>query len=838
MSQLGAGTTTLSGASTYSGLTTVAAGTLQAGAVNAFSAASSYAVAATLDLNGFAQAIGSLSGAGQIDLGSASLTTGGDNGSTLFSGAIAGTGGLIKAGTGTFTLTGANTYGGGTTIGGGVLQMGNGGTTGSIAGNVADNGAFAIDRADDLVFAGVISGSGALVKNGAGRLALTANDSYAGGTTIGGGTLVMGNGGTTGAIAGDVVDNGAFAVNRSDDVTFAGAIGGSGSFAKFANDTLILTGNSTYTGGTTIAGGTLQLGSGGTSGAIVGDVVDNGALTVDRSDTLTLAGAISGAGGLNQVGSGMTVLSGVSTYGGPSVVTAGILDVDGSIANSAVTLNGGTLKGNGIIGALTVLSGSNVAPGNSIGTLSVAGNIGFAAGTTYQVELNAAGQADRINAGGTAILMGGTVQVAAAPGNYAMQTTYRILSAAGGVAGQFAGATVDIPFFNVSLLYTSTAVDLVLSAKTIDFSTFALTPNEKAASVAVNKGGFNTDLYKAFLNQPSTAFIPAALDALSGEIHPTIRTALIEDSRNAREAILDRLREADSGAPALAGGLAGAREMSDRAAMWVRVFTNWGSADTDGNAAAMGQSFSGIMTGADLRVADTLHLGVAGGYTHDSLSVKARSSRATSGDGHIGGYAGWTGGPVALRAGVEYAWGGATVTRVVQFPGFLDNTFDKQSQHSTQAFAEAGYAAQLGRFAFEPFVSAAWVDAGTGAFAERGGIAALNGESKDSAVAYTDVGVRLATDPIGGDAFGITPRAMLAWQHAFGTVLPGQSVEFGSTSQSFLVLGVPLDRDAIAADIGLDIELTPEGHLGLGYQGVLSNRVQSHAARADFTWNF
>ncbi|HEY4942180.1 MAG TPA: autotransporter-associated beta strand repeat-containing protein [Rhizomicrobium sp.] len=839
LTQGGSGVTTLSGASTYSGTTLVDAGTLQAGAVGAFSASSAHTVSliATLDLNGFNETIGSLAGAGLVTLGSATLTAGGDNSSTLFSGAIAGGGGLIKAGTGTFVLTGANSYAGGTTISGGTLELGNGTPSGSILGNIVDNGTLSLHRSDNVLFSATISGSGALVQKGPGMTVLTATNTYSGGTTIQGGMLILGNGGTVGSIVGNVADNAAFAFNRTDNLTFAGVISGTGSVTKYNGNTLILTANNSYSGGTTIAGGTLQLGNGGAGGAIVGDVADNGTLTIDRSDTLTLAGVISGAGGLNQIGTGMTVLSGISPYSGPTFVTAGILDVNGSIANSAVVLNGGTLKGNGTIGSLTVLGGSNVSPGNSIGTLNVAGSIGFAAGTTYAVEINAAGLSDRINASGQAILAGGTVVVTAAPGNYALVTTYRIIDAAGGVSGAFSSVTVDLPFFDASLLYGMSNVDLVLRAKTVDFTNLGLTPNELAAGGGVNAGTFNSDLYKAFLNQPSTAFIPAALDALSGEIHPTMRTALLEDSRNIRQAILDRLRQSNSGAMGLRGQN-DARPLTDSVTMWLRVFSNWGQADTDHNAGTAERNYSGIVAGIDTSVVGALRLGFAGGYSHSDVTVTSRASKARAGGGHIAAYAGWNDGALALRAGAEYAWGNATVTRTVQFPGFLNNTSDVERQHSTQAFAEAGYALTMDPIALEPFAGFAWVNASTGAFHETGGIAALAGNSTGNAVTYSNLGLRLATAPMGSDAFAITPRLTLAWQHAFGAVLPGQSVTFQSTNQSFLVLGVPLDRDALATQLGVDIQLTPAGHLGLGYEGVLSSRVRSHAIRADLSWTF
>jgi autotransporter-associated beta strand protein len=109
------------------------------------------------------------------------------------------------------------------------------------------------------------------------------------------GTLQLGDGGTSGSILGNVFNHTTFAINRSDTYTFGGSIIGDGTFVQMGLGTTILTGNSLYTGGTTISAGTLQLGNGGTSGSIIGDVTNQGVLAINRSDSLTLSGVISGA---------------------------------------------------------------------------------------------------------------------------------------------------------------------------------------------------------------------------------------------------------------------------------------------------------------------------------------------------------------------------------------------------------------------------------------------------------------------------------------------------------------------------------------------------------------
>ena len=219
----------------------------------------------------------------------------------------------------------------------------------------------------------------------------------------------------------------------------------------------------------------------------------------------------------------------------------GTLDVTGTLVNSPFTVTGGTLRGTGTVGSLAV-NGGIVAPGNSIGTLNVAGNVGFAAGATYEVEINAAGESDRISAGGAATLNGATVQpVLLSPlTSFGPSTTYTILSAAGGVTGTFADITDNLLFVDFSLGYTPTEVLLTLAR--ISFSAAAQTPNQINVANALDAGGGPLALALLGLTSPADARL--AFDALSGEIHASLQTSLAEDSRFIRNAVLERLRGA------------------------------------------------------------------------------------------------------------------------------------------------------------------------------------------------------------------------------------------------------------------------------------------------------
>ena len=811
----GTGTLILTGANTYTGGTTVSGGTLSLGNNSAAGTGTITTTGSVIDyVNGvsIANAINVNSNTTQLQVTTGSATQAGVISET------AGPRPIEKIGNGTLVLTGSNTYTGVTTITAGTLQIGNGGTVGSIAGNIANNSALTFSRSDSLTFAGVISGAGSLTQAGTGTTILTGANTYTGVTTITAGTLQIGNGGTTGSIAGNIANNGALIFNRSNNITFANVISGTASLTLAGTGTTILTAANTYTGGTIISAGTLQIGNGGTTGSISGNVANNGALIFNRSDNLTLAGVISGTGSLTQAGTGTTTLTGANTYTGATTVSAGTLSVNGSITSAVTVANGGSLKGTGTVGGLSFASGSNIAPGNSIGTLNVAGGVSLGAGSTYQVEVNGVGASDRIAATGVATLSGGTVLVQPEAGTYLPVTTYRILDAAGGVSGTFSGVTSSSAGFFPAIVYSAKAVDLRLVSSAVKFEAFGNTANQMAAGGGVTSGGVSSAMFVRLATLVADATpIQPALDALSGEIHATLLASQFEGALIARRTVLDHMR-ADNAV------------LGEGWSFWGQVAGDWGSADGNGNAAGSTRSGVDVTLGADTRLSDNWRGGIEGGYSSNQLNVTARASDADVRSGHIGAYAYGRYDAYALRAGASYGFGTARTQRSVNFTGFSDSVSASQDASSFQLFGEAGYDIVLERITIQPFVGLAWTQLNAGAFRETGGGAAVSGTAREMDNGYFTAGTQLFTESFDFSGGSLKPLLRAGWQHSFTNTAASRSLSFIATGQSFTVMGTPLDEDRALLDIGATLGLG-NSQLSLVYSGALGSRTRDHAVK-------
>ncbi|WP_208948417.1 autotransporter domain-containing protein [Segnochrobactrum spirostomi] len=754
---------------------------------------------------------------------------------------ITGSGTLLVL-SGTTALTGTNTYTGGTTITAGTLQIGNGGTTGSIAGDVTDNGTLAFNRADDVTFAGVISGTGALVQAGSGTLTLTGANTYSGGTTVSAGTLV----GNATSLQGNIANNAAVVFNQTGNGTYAAAISGTGSMTKTGAGTLILIGENTYTGGTTISEGTLQIGNGGTTGALVGAIVNNAALVFNRSDTYNFPGTISGPGSVTIIG-GTVNFTGANSYAGPiSVADATFELAPGAVSASSYTIGfGGVIGGTGTIGGLSVLDGGTASPGYSPGTLTVNGNVTFGSGSIYRVDVYANGAHDLITATGTATISGGTVEVIAQNGYSTPLATYTILTAQGGVSGQFASVVSNFAFLTPSLTYDANDVYLTLARNDVSFPSLATTTNQWAAANAAQSLGLGNAVYDAVL-AVSTSGAPAAFDALSGEAYASASSVMQQQSSYLREAVGTRVRQGligQSGSGQETAKLAPGYD----ATVWTQAYGAWGQTAGDGNAASVDRTIGGFFTGIDAAVSEAARVGIVGGYSRSTFNVDARSSSGDIDNYDLGLYGGAKFGSLSLTAAASYTWHDLSVDRTIAFPGFSGIASANYQAGTTQVFGEAAWRVDLsksvdaktfGAASVEPFANLAYVNLSTQNLTEAGTPAALTGSAETENTLYSTLGVRAATVFQMANGAALTPHASLGWQHAFGDVNSSASLAFASGGSAFSVAGVPIARDAALVGAGVDYAFSKSVSASVTYSGQFGSGTEDNAFKGTINIKF
>jgi autotransporter-associated beta strand protein len=436
--------------------------------------------------------------------------------------------------------------------------------------------------------------------------------------------------------------------------------------------------------------------------------------TGNDGTSTTFSGAIGGSGGLTKVGGGAFTLTGASTYSGPTNVNVGILNVNGSLASTVFVNSGATLTGTGTIGGLNVGSGGTYAPGNSPGTMTVAGNLAFQSGALYLVQVNPS-TASSTNVTGSATLAG-TVQAAFASGSY-VSRSYTILSAAGGLNGTTFNTltTSNLPAgFTSNLSYTTSDVILNLTANlgggSSALATGGLSENQRNVAGSLNNffnSGGTLPLPFVSVFGLTGANLGNALSQLSGEAATGAQQVAFQMESQFLNLMLDPFVDGRSGVggadhPAL--GFAPEREAlpDDIALAYSKVlkappnavpvyeprWTVWGGAyggsnRTTGDLAVTGSHdlsarTAGFAGGFDYRLTPDTVVGLAfaGGGTDWSLSQGLGGGKSDAFQAGI--YGATKSGPAYLAAGLAFANHWMSTDRLA-FGDHLTANFNAQS---------------------------------------------------------------------------------------------------------------------------------------------------------------
>jgi autotransporter-associated beta strand protein len=334
------------------------------------------------------------------------------SGVTVLNGPVNGDGNVTKSGAGTAVFNAANTYTGNTTVSQGALV----GNAATFPGDISNSGTVVLDQATDATWTNVISGSGAIVKLGAGNLTLASSNTYSGATTVSNGTL--------GIAANE-------RINGSSDLVINGGTFDLNGFTETLGDVTLLNGTITNTGGSSaqyLAGASYTMQSGHVSARL------------------------GGTGTLVKAGNGTVTMSGANTFLGGSTVSNGTFVLAGSL-NSFVTVAGGTFGGTGTVNSDVTVNSGLLAPGLSPGVLTVKSNFALGATGTLQVEINGTTPGSgydqvKLTSASSVITLAGNLAIVATNG-LAINSTFVILTNSGSAAvtGTFAGKPPGFTFF-------------------------------------------------------------------------------------------------------------------------------------------------------------------------------------------------------------------------------------------------------------------------------------------------------------------------------------------------------------------------------------------------------
>ena len=640
-------------------------------------------------------------------------------------------------------------------------------------------------------------------------------------------------------------------------------------------------------GNPTLSGGTLVMNVGGDYGQTF-TVSNSTTSTIDQDgNTSTFTGVFSGGGNLvisNSGNGGKVIFTGANTYTGTTTITSGAnVAVNGSMASQFTVSSGGILQGSGSFGGGSINSGGIIAPGNSIGTITSNGALTFASGSTYQVEVNSAGQSDKIAVNGVATIQGGTVSVSGSLPSTPLallNTKYTILTATNGVSGQFANVT-GLPaysFLTGGLSYGANDVTLGYTFAT-PFSTVAKNINQRnvgnaltiAALSPVNALGAPI-LNALFSGNYENA--QAVMDTVSGSGLAGVQSTAMQVGEMASSSVSDQIAFWRSGETMDATGRTSQEGNNPRnflayaptetnvakkgpinlkgpagsltAAVAPRTFRAWGSmfggganylSDAGRGAAASNIGYYGGLIGVDYQVQPNILVGVALGGSSSNFNVGSLSTNGNLTGFHAGVYG-------------AYAMGNSYVALNETFSAYSNQTNRKaggyaylpyeqlSAQFGSTEFrtrAELGHGVLMGGLKATPFIAAEIAAYQSNAFSEQSSIYAStfalknNGQGVNSLPTFA--GLRLSNAVTLSNGWRLAPVGSVAYVHEFFPQRQFNNILMSMPGADFNVAGPRSTYNLVQTKVGAQLNLNEKLALFTDFQGEFSPVSQSYGGK-------
>ncbi len=774
-------------------------------------------VGTALNVSGFQMLnISNTDGLCNVALGSADLTVGSANANLTYAGTISGTasGTLNKIGTGTFALSGNNltNFDWGTILSQGTVSIvtANNIGTGQI---LFDSDTFPSTTSQlQILNVSPLSLANSIQIAPGFTAEIYANEAV----TLSGGVTDLSNNGNL-----FITGPGSVTFSTSNSNTYTGLTSVDVDSSLIAGNNNTLSAHSDH-----FIDGTLSMNNGTNdftneifslsgSGVVETGLHGTGALTVIGNNSTYFSGALSGNGAFNLQGGALLLDGDSSAFAGTTAVTEGAqLTLNGSLGGTT-TIESGTLSGTGSASRVTLMSGSTISPGNSIGTLSF-NSYTQNFNTIYNVEINDAGQSDLIAVSGTpgtAVLNGGTVVVYPIDG-IDFGAKYTILTASGGVFGQFSNVTSaeTSPYFIPFLDYSDpNAVFLTVKTALING---AVSYNERQVATQLDSLTANSDpdpelnsLLNALVGL-SPAFLTDALDQLSGDPYTNDPFIVGTLNRQFIRRLYDPIRYLVTTSPECL-------PCTPDFELWIEGGWNRSFTQNDGNSFGFNLNGWEITLGGQKTFCDALTIGIAGSYEHDFVHYNI-DSRGKLDSGFVGLYGLYR--PEEFYLLVDLAFG-YTNNRVQRFITIGDLDFATKSNpniYDITFYGEGGFDIPATWALIQPFIGIEASGFFRPSFTESGAADLdLNLFKRNRGSATGRLGLHLTTAEI--CSFSLSFDGAWNYRLTSDQFLYNQSfVGFGTP---FALEGVRLNRNSGEAAVTLSSQVNENVRLWAEYGG-------------------
>jgi len=500
-------------------------------------------------------------------------------------------------------------------------------------------------------------------------------------------------------------------------------------------------------------------------------------------------------------------------------------------------MGSGTITGN-------VTNSGTLAPGNSIGILTITGNYTQTAWSVYEVEVNAAGESDRINVSGAAALNGGTLTVLTETGTYSMSNDYTILSA-GSVIGSYYNVTSDLAFLDPSLTYDSTSVYLTLQRNDVAFEDMAETPNQRSVAASLdeidpNVSGDMLDVMGSLYSLNAEG-ARAAYNQMGGLIHTAVTGVSLSGLNNYIGSIADRMA-------GLFSDNASNRQMSDfkdneghrpRWGLWTKGFRNKGDKKGDDISSKYDYNGSRLAMGMEMDLSDAVLIGLSVGYSETDTDMKELSETASIA-GVQGSFYGTYKRDACYADGLfAYVQNRYETAREISFGDITRTAKAEYTGDSLTVYAEAGRIFNAATINIIPIAALQATRISREEFKETGaGALDLAGEEQETKAVTGYIGVRMRKE-FSLTAGDITPEFRAVRVHGFsGDDYTLNAAFTGYESSGFDVKGKGLSSDSLALGLGLTWEIYEKLNLSLGYDANISGDHADHGASMELNYRW